>query len=67
MDLVQLKIIGLVITHRYGTLSSGDILRTDAAYAKHLVEDCGAAEYIIEKPVETASKTVSTKIAKKGR
>lgn len=46
MDLVQVKIKGTVITNRYGTLTSGDVLRTDAAFAKHLVEECGAAEYI---------------------
>lgn len=46
MDLVQVKIIGQAITSRYGTLNTGDILRTDAAFAKHLVEDCAAAEYI---------------------
>lgn len=55
MELVRVKITGLVITNRYGTLSAGDILRTDAAFAKHLVEDCRAAEFIqdaIEKPTE---------------
>lgn len=45
MELVTLKIRGTVVTARYGTLVSGDILRTDAAFARHLVEDCGAAEY----------------------
>lgn len=44
-ELVQVKIKGIVATVKYGTLESGDILRTDAAFAKHLVEDCGAAEY----------------------
>lgn len=44
-ELVSVKIKGIVATVRYGTLESGDILRTDAAFAKHLVEDCGAAEY----------------------
>jgi hypothetical protein len=50
MDLVQVEILGLVVTHRYGSLKTGDILRTDAAYAKHLVEDCAAAKYV--QPVE---------------
>lgn len=45
-ELVQVRIKGTVVTHRYGTLSSGDVLRTDAAFAKHLVEDCSAAEYL---------------------
>lgn len=44
-ELVTVKIKGIVSTVRYGTLESGDILRTDAAFAKHLVEDCCAAEY----------------------
>lgn len=46
MDLVQVRIRGTVVTARYGTLVSGDVLRTDAAFAKHLVEDCKAGEYI---------------------
>jgi len=45
MDIVTVRIRGIVATSRYGTLESGDILRTDAAFAKHLVEDCRAAEY----------------------
>lgn len=46
-ELVQVKIKGTVITSRYGTLSSGDILRTDADFAKHLVEECGAGDYVV--------------------
>lgn len=45
-DQVQVKITGMVITQRYGSLNAGYILRTDAKFAKHLVEDCGAAEYV---------------------
>lgn len=45
MNLVQLRIKRTIDTSRYGAMSSGDILRTDAAYARHLVEDLGAAEY----------------------
>lgn len=45
-ELVQVKIKGIVTTSKYGTLTSGDILRTDAAFAKHLVDECGAAEYV---------------------
>ena len=45
MELVQVKITGTVDTARYGSLEAGDILRTDAAFAKHLVKDCGAAVY----------------------
>jgi hypothetical protein len=46
MELVTIKIKGLVVTSRYGALQSGDLLRTDAAFARHLVEDCAAAEYV---------------------
>lgn len=46
MELVTVKIRGTVVTARYGTLSSGDVLRTDAEFARHLVTDCAAAEYM---------------------
>lgn len=46
-DQVQVRIKGMVITAAYGTLSDGTILRTGAAFAKHLVEDCNAAEYVV--------------------
>lgn len=52
MTLVSLKIRGTVVTSRYGVLSSGDVLRTDAEYARHLVEECKAAEYATGKPAE---------------
>lgn len=45
-ELVQIRITGLISTARYGNLSTGDLLRTDAAFAQHLVEDCAAAEYV---------------------
>jgi len=45
MELVEVEITGQAITARYGTLNTGTILRTDAAFAKHLVEDCAAAKY----------------------
>lgn len=44
-DLVAVRITGQAITNRYGTLSAGDVLRTDADFAKHLVDDCRVAEY----------------------
>lgn len=53
---VRVEITGMVITARYGSLSSGTILRTDAAFAKHLVEDCGAAKYV-ESPIESAAES----------
>lgn len=45
MEQVEVEITGMAITARYGMLKSGDILRTDAEFAKHLVEDCSAAKY----------------------
>lgn len=45
MELVSVKIRGTVVTARYGTLTAGDVLRTDADYARHLVDDCKAATY----------------------
>jgi hypothetical protein len=64
-DLVSVRIKGTVATQRYGTLVSGDILRTDAAYAKHLVEDCSAGSYVeavtvnAEKPAKKAGKKIA--------
>ena len=46
MQLTQLRITRTVVTSRYGALAPGDMLRTDAAFARHLVEDCAAAKYI---------------------
>ena len=43
---VQVKIKGIVSTQRYGTLESGDVLRTDEDFARFLVEDCQAADYL---------------------
>ena len=42
------------MTAQYGTLSAGTILATDEAFAKHLVDDCGAAKYVDAKPIEAA-------------
>lgn len=55
MELVAIKIKGIVVTSRYGTLSSGDVLRTDAAFAKHLVEECQAGEYLKPQPAEASN------------
>jgi hypothetical protein len=52
MELVTVKIKGLVNTSRYGALSTGDLLRTDPEFAKHLVEECGAGEYVTGKAAE---------------
>lgn len=52
MELIEVEILGQVITAQYGTLATGAILRTDAAFAKHLVDDCGAAKYTKAVPAE---------------
>lgn len=59
MELVEVEITGQAITARYGTLNTGDILRTDAEFAKHLVEDCAAAKYTKAKPVKVPAKAIS--------
>lgn len=43
--MIEVEILGIVVTHQYGTLNTGDVLRADPAFARHLVEDCGAAKY----------------------
>ncbi len=56
--MVKVKIKTTVITSQYGTLLTGDELTTNAEFAKHLVDDCNAAEYIT-KP-ESPSENLST-------
>ena len=60
--MITVKITGTVITQRYGALSAGDIVRTDEAFARHLVEDCHAGKYLepaaavavdVEKPAKS--------------
>lgn len=53
MELVRVKITATVITARYGALSPGDMLNTDLAFAKHLVNDCKAARFVDVKPPES--------------
>lgn len=64
MNLVEVEITSMAITARYGALKEGTILRTDAAYAKHLVDDCGAAKYVTAKaakPVEATQAPAAPK------
>lgn len=56
MELVEVEILGSVVTQQYGTLKTGDILRTDAAFAKHLVEDAFAAKYVTKAVAPVAVK-----------
>jgi hypothetical protein len=53
--MVKVKIKATVITAQYGTLQSGDILNTNEAFAKHLVDDCAAADYLTVEKSETKS------------
>lgn len=53
--MVEVEILGCVVTAQYGTLKAGDILRTSEEFGAHLVNDCNAAKYTQAKPVpETA-------------
>lgn len=55
MESVKVKVIRTAVTAMYGTLSDGDILVTSAEFAKHLVEDCNAGEYLsVESPIQAA-------------
>jgi hypothetical protein len=66
MQLVEVKITSTVVTAPYGTLTSGTILRTSPAYAKHLVEDAFAAIYLTapaasaEPPAKRSKKQTET-------
>lgn len=46
MEIVEVEILTTAITAQYGTLSQGTILRTSSAFAKHLVDEAGAAKYV---------------------
>lgn len=67
MILVRIK--GMVTTSQYGTLSDGTLLRTNEAFAKHLVEDASAAEYVTVESEEKELKTddVEVSVRKRGR
>jgi CobQ-like glutamine amidotransferase family enzyme len=44
--MVQVEILCTVITSQFGTLKTGDILRCNADFASHLVNEAFAAKYI---------------------
>ena len=46
MEIVKIRITSTVVTAPYGTIMPGTILRTDAEYARFLVESCQAGEYV---------------------
>ena len=50
MELVEIEILGMAITHDHGTLGEGDVLRTSPEFARHLIEDCKVARYSKRKP-----------------
>lgn len=56
MEQVEVEILGQVMTAQYGTLGADDILKTDAAFAKHLVDDCKAAKYVKAKAIKAPAK-----------
>ncbi len=63
MEEVQVEIMVQTITAQYGTLSPGDRLRTNSAFAAHLVNDCHAAKYHQTPalpPVAAANETADT-------
>lgn len=67
MDLVTVKIRGVVTTARYGTLVSGDLLRTDSEFARHLVDDCNAAEYVNAQPAAEMEAAPPVRVKRKPR
>lgn len=56
MNLVQISITRTIVTERYGALGKDDLLRTDAAFARFLVEDVAAARYITPKTIESTAR-----------
>lgn len=70
MDSVKVKIKGSVVTSKYGSLSDGDIVSTDAEYARHLVEDCKAGEYVdvaVDMAAPGADRTVDASSSRQAR
>lgn len=62
---VEVKISGIVSTQRYGTLETGDILRTDPEYARFLVEDCQAGKYVTTPAADENKQEEQTQAAPK--
>lgn len=65
--MILVKIKGIVTTSQYGTLSDGTLLRTNEAFAKHLVEDASAAEYVTAEEKELKAEEVEVIVKKRGR
>ncbi|MDM0024084.1 HeH/LEM domain-containing protein [Variovorax saccharolyticus] len=62
MELVEVEILTQTITSQYGVLSQGDILRTSPEFAKHLVEDAGAAKFVAAKEQSSAKPSEGLKV-----
>lgn len=62
-NLVDVEILGIVTTAQYGSLNTGDILRTTPDFAKHLVDDCGAARYCTAEDPKVADEDFDTSTA----
>ena len=60
---VEVEILVQTITAQYGTLNDGDVLRTSAAFADHLVNDCRAARYKLVSTSEEADVQTSAQTA----
>jgi hypothetical protein len=57
---IEVEILTQTITAQHGVLSAGDVIRTDAAFAAHLVNDCAAAKYTKAKAAAPAPAPVET-------
>jgi hypothetical protein len=58
MEQAEVEILIQTITAQYGTLNPGAILRTNAPFAAHLVDDCKCAVY--RRPTAPASALLVT-------
>lgn len=62
----KVKIKATTITQQYGVLQDGDILNCSDEFAKHLVEECKAGDYL-EVPIELKQEVIETKQIKHGK
>jgi hypothetical protein len=44
--MVVVRFKRVVFSHRYGSCAPGELLRCDEAFARHVVHDLAAAEYV---------------------
>lgn len=55
MEQVKVRIKGQLVSAKYGTLADGHILLTDPAYAKFVIDEMKAGEYV-DAPAASSSK-----------